>query len=44
MCSRQDMHNKEEEDFTESTDVVLAKYLSKVKLENFHNSRVLELG
>ena len=32
-CSRQDMHNKEEEDFTESTGVVLAKYLSKVKLE-----------
>ena len=28
----------------ESTSVVLAKDPSKVKLENFHNSRVLELG
>ena len=28
----------------ESTGVVLAKYLPKIKLENFHNFRVLELG
>ena len=42
-CPRQDLHNKEE-DLTKSTDVVLAKYPSKVKLENFHNPRVLELG
>ena len=44
MCSKQNMCNKEEEDLTESNGVVLAKYLSKVKLENFHNSRVLEVG
>ena len=29
---------------TESTSVVQAKDPSKVKLENFHNSRVLEMG
>ena len=28
----------------ESISVVPAKYPSKVKLENFHNSRVSELG
>ena len=44
MCSRQDLHNKEEEDPTESTGVVPAKYPPNVKLENFHNSRVPELG
>ena len=44
MCSKQNMRNKEEEDLTKSNGVVLAKYPSKVKLENFHNSRVLELG
>ena len=44
MCSRQDLHNKEEEDLTESTGVVTAKYPPKVKLENFHNYRVSELG
>ena len=44
-CSWASLHNKEEEeDLTESTGVVLAKYPPKVKLENFHNSRVPELG
>ena len=38
------MRNKEEEDLIESIGMVPAKYHSKVKLENFHNSRVLELG
>ena len=42
-CARQNLHNKEEEDLIESTGVVLAKYPPKVKLENFHNSRVPEL-
>ena len=28
----------------ESTGVVLAKYLPNIKLENFHNSKVQELG
>ena len=36
-------HKKEEEDPTESTGVVPAKYPPKAKLENFHNSRVSEL-
>ena len=45
MCSRQNLHNKEgEEDPTKSTIVVPAKYLPKVKLGNFHNSRMPELG
>ena len=44
MCSRQDLHNKEEEDLIKSIGVVPAKYPLKVKLENFHNSRVPELG
>ena len=47
MSSKQDLHNKEEEEEekpTESTGVVLAKYTSKVKLENIHNPRVPELG
>ena len=36
MSSRQNLHNtKKEEDFTNSTDVVPAKYPLKVKLENF---------
>ena len=43
-CLTQDLHNKEEEDLTESTGVVPAKYSPKVKLENFHNPRVPELG
>ena len=44
-CSRQDLHNKEEEEnFTESTDVVSAKHPVNVKLDNFQNSRVPELG
>ena len=35
-CSKQNLYNTEiEEDLTESTDVVLAKYLPNVKLENF---------
>ena len=38
------MCNKEEEDLAESTSVVPTKYPLKVKLENFHNSRVPELG
>ena len=42
--SQQHLHNKKKKDLTENTDVVLAKYLSKVKLESFHNSRVPELG
>ena len=44
MCSRQHLRNKNKEDLVESTGVVLAKYPPKVKLENFHNSRVTELG
>ena len=45
ICSRQDLHKKEEqENFTESTNVVPAKHPLNVKLDNFHNSRVLELG
>ena len=43
-CSRQHMRNKNKEDLVEDTSVVLAKYPPKVKLENFHNFRVLELG
>ena len=36
MCFRQNLHNTEiEENFTEITGVVLAKYPPKVKLENF---------
>ena len=42
---RQNLHNKEEEkNPTKSTGVVPAKDPPKVKLENFHNSRVLEPG
>ena len=44
MCSRQDLHNREEEVPTESTDVVPAKFPAKVKSENFPNFRVSELG
>ena len=44
MYPRQDLHSKEEKDPTKSTGMVPAKYPLKVKLENFHNSRVLELG
>ena len=44
-CSRQDLRNKkEEENLAESIGGVPAKYLPKVKLENFNHSRVLELG
>ena len=44
-CSRQNLCNKEEEeDLAESIGVVSAKYPPKVKLENFHNSRVPKLG
>ena len=42
-CSRQDLQNKEE-DLTESTDVVPAKFPPKVKSKNFPNFRVSELG
>ena len=44
MCSRQNLWNKNKEDIAESTDVIPIKYPPKVKLENFYNSRVLELG
>ena len=44
MCSRQNLLNKNKEDLAKSIGVVQAKYPSKVKLENFHNSRVPELG
>ena len=43
-CSRQHLGNKNNEDLVESAGVVLAKYPMKVKLENFHNSRVLKFG
>ena len=33
MCLKQYLHNTKREDLTKSTGVVLAKYLSKVKLE-----------
>ena len=33
MCSRQNLHNKEEEYLTKSTGVVPAEYPPKVKLE-----------
>ena len=35
---------KKKKNVVKSTDVVPAKYTPKVKLENFHNSRVSELG
>ena len=44
MRSRQYLRNKNKENLLEYTDVVSAKYPPKVKLKNFHNSRVLELG
>jgi len=44
MCFGQNLHNKEEENLLESTGMVPAKYLSKVKLENVNNFRMLELG
>ena len=44
MCSRQNLWNKNKEDIAESTDVIPVKYPPKFKLENFYNSRVLELG
>ena len=43
-CSSRNLQNKEEDDLTESTSVVSAKYPPKVKLENFYNSRVPKLG
>ena len=43
-CSRQNLRNKKEDNLTWSTDVVLAKYPSKVKLKNFHNSKVPKPG
>ena len=36
--------HRNKEDLAKNTGVVLTKYPLKVKLENFHNSRVLELG
>ena len=45
MCSRQDLWNKEvEEDLIESTSVEPVKDPPKVKLENFYNCRMPELG
>ena len=44
MCSRQNLRNKKEENPIKSTGVVLAKYPPKVKLKNFHHSKVSELG
>ena len=44
MCSRQRLRNKKQRRPLESTGVVPAKDPPKVKLENFHHSRVLELG
>ena len=43
MCSRQNLQNKNKEDLAENTGVVPAKYLPKVKLEDFHNSRMSKL-
>ena len=43
MCSRKNLHNKEE-NLKESIGAVLAKYPLKVKLKSVHNSRVPELG
>ena len=37
------MRNRNKKDLVEGTDVVPAKYPLKVKLENFHNSKVLKL-
>ena len=42
-CPRQHLRNRNKEDLVESTGVVPAKYPLNVKLENFHNSRMLEL-
>ena len=44
MYSREHLRNKNKEDFVENTSVVPAKYPSKINLENFHNSKVPELG
>ena len=43
-CSRQHLLNKNKENLVKSTGMVLTKYRPKVKLENFHNSRVPKLG
>ena len=43
-CSRQNLQNRNKEDIAEITGMEPAKYSPKVKLENFHNSRVPELG
>ena len=43
-CFRQNLQNKNKEDLAKSTGVVPAKYPLKVKLENFYNFRVPELG
>ena len=42
--SRQNLGNKDKEELAESTGVVPVKYPPKVKLENFYNSKVSELG
>ena len=38
------MRNKNKEGLVKSTGVIPAKQPLKIKLENFHNSRVPELG
>ena len=43
-CSKQNLRNRNKEDLVDSTGVVPAKHLPKVKLENFHNFKVPELG
>ena len=43
-CSKWNLRNRNKEDLAESTSLVSAKYPPKVKLENFHNSRMPELG
>ena len=43
-CSRQNLQNRNKENLVESTSVVPVKYPLKVKLENFYNFRVPELG
>ena len=42
--SRQNLQNKNKKDLAKSIGVVLAKYPPKIKLENFYNSQVPELG
>ena len=43
-CSRQNLRNRNKEDLVESIGVVPVEHPPKVKLKNFHNSKVPELG